>query len=310
MFNPPDASHPTLGTVRSHPSDRTGPTATDQRLEPSNPPADRVPSVNNPTDVAPSRPRFDRRSFLRRTAALGAAVALSPRALVAQAPAPLRIRIWCEGTAPKNVYPDDIDGALGADLRKRPGYVVTQGRLTDPDAGLTDADLDATDVLLWWGRLRHDDVPDARAKAVVDRVKAGKLGLVALHASHGSKPFKTLMGTACEPGSWRDDGRPEHVAVKTPDHPIARGVTPFTIPKSAMYAEPFAVPNPETVVLVSSWDDGATFRSGLTWTVEKGRVVYFRPGHDAFPVLFHPGVRQVVANAASWASRRERQSFG
>jgi trehalose utilization protein len=214
------------------------------------------------------------------------------------------VRVWCEGTAPKAIYPNDVDGALGDDLRKRPGLAITQARLSDPDAGLSDAQLDATDVLIWWGRLRHDDVPEARAQAIVERVKAGKLGFVALHASHASKPFKALMGTACEPGAWRDDGSPEHVVVKTPDHPIARNVTPFTIPKTAMFAEPFAVPNPETVVLVSSWEKGETFRSGLTWTIGKGRVVYFRPGHDAFPVLFHPSVRQVIANSALWAANR------
>ncbi len=71
-----------------------------------------------------------------------------------------------------------------------------------------------------------------------------------------------------------------------------------------MYLEPFAVPTPETVVCVSSWDSGETFRSGLTWQVGKGRVVYFRPGHDAFPVLFHPGVRQIIANAAAWSAGR------
>jgi trehalose utilization protein len=45
-------------------------------------------------------------------------------------------------------------------------------------------------------------------------------------------------------------------------------------------------------------------RSGLTWTIGKGRVVYLRPGHDAFPILFNPSIRQVVANAILWSGRR------
>ncbi len=69
-----------------------------------------------------------------------------------------------------------------------------------------------------------------------------------------------------------------------------------------MYLEPFQVPNPDAVVLVSTFSGGETFRSGLTWTMGRGRVAYFRPGHDAFPVLFHPSVRLVVANAARWAA--------
>ncbi len=112
------------------------------------------------------------------------------------------------------------------------------------------------------------------------------------------------MGTSCEPGRWREDGRPEHVRVHDPAHPIARGVAPFTIPRTDMFAEPFAVPDPEAVVLISSWDRGETMRSGLTWTIGRGRVVYLRPGHDAFPVLFHPSVRQVIANSVLWAARR------
>ncbi len=252
--------------------------------------------------------RIDRRSFVARTAWAGLSLvaggSLSHPARGQVAKGPARVRLWCEGTAPRAVYPQDVNGALGEHMARRQGLSVTLARLDEPDAGLSDADLDATDTLVWWGRLRHDDLPDHRAEAIVERVKDGRLGFVALHASYASKPFRGLMGTPCEPGAWRDDGRPEHVAVATPDHPIVRGVAPFTIARSAMYAEPFAIPEPESVVLVSSWDRGETFRSGLTWTVGRGRDVYFRPGHDAFPVLFHPAVRQVIANAALWTAYR------
>jgi trehalose utilization protein len=250
--------------------------------------------------------RVGRRSFLKQsalcsTAALGLA---RGRAVGADPVGPLRVRVWCEGTAPRAVYPNDVDGAVADHLAKSPGVDVRRARLADPSAGLADEALDATDVLIWWGHLRHDEVPGARAEAVVKRVRAGKLGLIALHSSCASKPFKALMGMSCEPGGWREDGRPEHVKVVAPDHPIARGVVPFTIPRSDMFAEPFEVPNPEAVVLVSSWDRGESVRSGLTWTIDKGRVVFLRTGHDAFPVLFHPSVRQVLANSTLWAGRR------
>ena len=237
-------------------------------------------------------------AFLTATSALG----VLPSRLAQAATPALRIRVWCEGGAPRSVYPRDIDGALGDYLDALPHTEVRRARLDEPSAGLADADLDATDVLIWWGRLRHADLPDDRAVAIADRVRAGKLGFVALHASCGSKPFVNLMGTSCEPGGWRDNGRPERVTIAAPDHEIARGVAPFTIPRTSMYLEPFQVPSPETVVLVSTFSGGETFRSGLTWTVGQGRVAYFRPGHDAFPVLFHPSVRRVVANAARWAA--------
>ncbi|WP_422926811.1 ThuA domain-containing protein [Singulisphaera sp. PoT] len=250
--------------------------------------------------------RLDRRTFLRRATVTGAAAlgALHVSETVAATDRPVRVRVWCEGSARKAVYPSDIDGAIAEYLGRKNELNVSRSRLGDSEAGLSDGDLDATDVLIWWGRLRHDDVPADRVDAVVERVKSGKLGFLALHASCASKPFRALMGTACEPGGWREDGEPEHIQVRAPDHPIARGVAPFTIPKTDMFTEPFSVPNPETVVLLSSWDHGETMRSGLTWTIGKGRVVYLRPGHDAFPVLFHPALRQVVANSVLWAAKR------
>lgn len=251
-------------------------------------------------------PGGDRRAFLRRAALAGASALTlgSGRRLQAAPETPLRVLVWCEGTAPRAVYPDDIDGAIAGHLGRLPAVAVRGARLSDPHAGLADEALDAADVVIWSGHLRHDDVPDDRAQAVARRVRAGTLGLIALHSSCGSKPFRGLMGTSCEPGAWREDGRPEHVRVKAPDHPIARGVNPFTIPHSDMFAEPFRVPEPEAVVLVSDWDRGETVRSGMTWTVGKGRVVYLRTGHSAFPVLFHPSVRRLLANAAHWAGGR------
>jgi trehalose utilization protein len=265
--------------------------------------------------------RIDRRSFVRRTAwagvsALGFLDRRSDRSQAEEAKSSVsdshsqsengrvRVRVWCEGTARRSVYPDDIDGALAAHLGRRADLAVERARLTEPAAGLSNKALDATDVLVWWGRLRHDAVPADRARAVVERVKAGRLGFVALHGACASKPFRSLMGTSCEPGGWREDGRPEHVRIQSPEHPIARGVGPFVIPRADMFAEPFHVPTPETVVLVSTWEKGETMRSGLTWTIGQGRVVYLRPGHDAFPILFHPSVRQVIANAVLWTARR------
>lgn len=256
---------------------------------------------------------LDRRSFVRRSAFAAGIAAFGSFPAISSARdgdgdgdassgSAVRVRVWGEGTAPKSIYPRGVEGAIGEDLARRPGLVVTQAQLDDPNAGLADADLDATDCLVWWGRLRHDDLPEDRCQAVVERVKAGRLGLVALHASFASRPFRALMGTGCEPDAWSDDAAAEHVAIAAPEHPIARGVAPFVIPRATMYGEPFAVPKPESVVFVSSWDGAESFRSGLTWRVGAGRVAYFRPGHDSYPVLFHPSVRRVIANASLWAA--------
>ncbi|MFO0890235.1 MAG: ThuA domain-containing protein [Isosphaeraceae bacterium] len=251
----------------------------------------------------------DRRSFVRST------VGMIPATFLLQAAGargerepghdrPIRVRVWCEATAPRSIYPDDIDGALADQFSRLPGVHVSRGRLTDPEAGLSEPVLDGSDVIVWWGRLRHEDVPDDRAAAVVQRVRDGRLGFVALYASCGSKPFRQLMSMPCEPGSWREDGRPEFVSIKAPDHPIARGISPFTIPMTDMFSEPFAVPQPDSVVFVSTWEKGETLRSGLTWTIGKGRVTYLRTGPETYPVLFHPSIRQAISNAVIWTAGR------
>lgn len=264
-----------------------------------------MPTRPNVESDSPHHP-LDRREFLRKSAIvssltwLGSATRAQDKG--AAAARTIRVRVWSEGAAPRSIYPEDVDGALAQAFDKQTEFSVARARLTDKDHGLSDAELDATDVLLWWGRLRHEDVADARASAIVERVKAGKLGFVALHGSYASKPFVGLMGQSCAPKSWREDGNAERIEIKAPEHPIAQGIEPFTIPQTAMFQEPFSVPEPETVVLVSSWNGGESFRSGLVWTIGKGRVAYFRPGHDGFPVLFHPSVRKVINNTARWAA--------
>src|SRR4051794_20537047 len=106
----------------------------------------------------------DRRSFVRYLAGSAPVLSLigpAGLALGDQETArrkPLRVRVWCEAAAPRTIYPDDIDGALADQLGRLPDLAVTRGRLSDPQAGLSDEALDATDVLIWWGHLRHDDV--------------------------------------------------------------------------------------------------------------------------------------------------------
>jgi trehalose utilization protein len=252
----------------------------------------------------------DRRSFVRTSLqaipVLGLAQVVRADGPTSPVPArPIRVGIWSEPLASRTVYPQGIDGALAGPLERIAEMKVARAHLDEPQAGLSDAFLDSLDVLVWWGRYRHEDVPDDRAQAVADRVRAGKLGFLALYASSCGKPFRLLMDDVpCEPGGWREDGEPESVAVRSPDHPIARGISAFTIPQSDMFSEPFAVPEPESVVFVSSWKRGETVRSGLTWTVGKGRVAYLRTGSEAYPVLFHPSIRLAVSNAVGWCARR------
>jgi trehalose utilization protein len=41
---------------------------------------------------------------------------------------------------------------------------------------------------------------------------------------------------------------------------------------------------------------------GLCWTVDKGRVFYFTPGHETYNDYYRPEVRRIFVNAVQWAA--------
>jgi trehalose utilization protein len=74
-----------------------------------------------------------------------------------------------------------------------------------------------------------------------------------------------------------------------------------------MYGEPFAIPTPDEIVFLSWFEGGEVFRSGCTWKRGNGKIFYFRPGHETYPIYFHPVVRQVLRNAVRWAAPEGRK---
>ncbi|MEO8262424.1 MAG: ThuA domain-containing protein [Pseudolysinimonas sp.] len=219
---------------------------------------------------------------------------------------PLRVTVWNEGvhehTKPEMAatYPQGIHGAIAEGLRHTlPGVEVTTATLDQPGQGLPPQVLEATDVLLWWGHVAHDDVDDDLVSRVVARVHGG-MGLIVLHSGHYSKVFRALLGTTCSL-NWRNTGERELVWTIDPAHPIASGIDqPIVIAEQEMYGEPFDIPQPDEVVFISSFAGGEVFRSGVTYRRGRGRVFYFSPGDEAYPVYVHPQVRQVLANAVEW----------
>jgi trehalose utilization protein len=119
------------------------------------------------------------------------------KAPAAQSPAqpkPIRVLVWDEQQPEqKKVYPDFLGNHLAGHLRKNPALKVTSANLNQPGQGLSREILDETDVLIWWGHVRHDEVPQETAQAIVDRVKEGRLSLIALHSAHWALPFRTAM---------------------------------------------------------------------------------------------------------------------
>jgi len=139
---------------------------------------------------------------------------------------------------------------------------------------------------------------------IQQRVLKG-MGLIVLHSGHHSKLFRRLMGTNCNL-AWRElpDGDLERVWVIHPSHPIAEGLPPyFEVPQSEMYGEPFDIPAPEELIFLSWFKGGEVFRSGCTFHRGRGRIFFFGPGHETFPIYHNAHVHRVIANAIRWAKQ-------
>jgi len=76
-----------------------------------------------------------------------------------------------------------------------------------------------------------------------------------------------------------------------------------------MYGEHFDIPAPDTLVFTSWFQGGEIFRSGCCYHRGAGKVFYFRPGHETYPIFFMPEVRQVIANAVRWAAPVKEPAF-
>ena len=195
-------------------------------------------------------------------------------------------------------YPEGLYKAI-AESFPNDRYIVNETGLWNIHDTITAEILAETDVLIWWGHSQHDKVPDDIVELVVEAVQKG-MGLIALHSSHVAKPFMRLVGTSCTLG-WCDLDR-ERLWVTAPYHPIARNVPSYLdLPEEELYAEPFDVPPPEDTVFIGWFASGNVFRSGLTYRRGYGRIFYFQPGHEEYPIYYNDTIRLILRNAVDWA---------
>jgi trehalose utilization protein len=220
------------------------------------------------------------------------------------------VTIWNEfihektSPAVSAIYRDGIHAALVAGLGKQLGdaIAIRTATLNEPEHGLSDAVLAQTDVLLWWGHAGHELVEDVVVDRVQQRVLHG-MGFIPLHSAHMSKIFRRLMGTSCTV-RWREAGERERIWCVNPAHPIAAGMTDefFELEHSEMYGEHFDIPAPDELVFISWFEGGEVFRSGCTFMRGAGRVFYFSPGHETYPIYHNEQVHRILANAIRWAA--------
>ena len=273
----------------------------------------------------------------------------------------LGVLVWDERQPrQQEAYANFLGNAIAAHLRAQGGMAVQSVGLDDPDQGLSDAALEASQVLVWWGHVRHREVSAETGRRILDRVIAGRLSLIVLHSAHWATPFVAAMDhraredaqrlfpdgrgervelefvppenryqapardaavtpshqvrkfpdgitrvrvrlpICCFP-AWRADGKPSFSRTLLPEHPIAEGIPDqFSLPQSEMYDEPLHVPAPDEVIFEDRWPTGEWFRSGMVWQIGRGRLFYFRPGHETYPIYRQPIPLRIIANAARW----------
>lgn len=270
------------------------------------------------------------------------------------------VLVWDEQQpSQKQAYDNFLGNQIASHLEKIAEFKVRSVSQDFPEQGLTDSLLDNTDVIIWWGHARQREIKPERGQQIVERIKKGQLGLIALHSAHWSTPFIEAMNERARqaaleklqpaerasakfeitPGTigtvprydaqltpaalflkppqgpvtirlklpnccfpaYRADGKPSTMKILLPDHPIARDLPrEFQNPKDEMYDEPFHIPEPDAVVLEERWATGEWFRSGSVWHVGQGKVFYYRPGHETFPVFKEAHHLKVIENTVRW----------
>lgn len=226
----------------------------------------------------------------------------------------IRVLVWNEFVHEKTsekvaeIYPNGIHGCIASFLGAEEDLVVRTATLEEENCGITKELLEETDVMIWWGHVRHQMVPDSVAQMVCDAVLEG-MGIIFLHSAHHSKPFRMLMGTPCHL-TWRESDDSELLWVVDPAHPITRGIDRYIrLEAEETYGEPFVIPNPDQVLLISSYSGGEVFRAGCLFRRGNGRIFYFQPGHETYPTYQVPAIQTVIKNAVRYLAPAYRQAL-
>jgi len=225
----------------------------------------------------------------------------------------IKVTVWnefwhetCDEAAMK-MYPGGIHERIAEILKSDDVIVRTAWLEKDEWQGLPEELLDDTDVLIWWGHCRHQDVRDDTVDRVVKHVLDG-MGFIPIHSAHICKPFRRLMGTTCSL-QWRDSNERARVWCVNPGHPIAKGIPlSFELDAEEMYGEFFDVPQPDEQIFVTWFQGGEVFRGGATWRRGEGKIFYFHPGHETCPSYYNPNVMQILRNAVRWAAKLPKKT--
>ncbi|RLE80607.1 MAG: trehalose utilization protein ThuA [Thermoprotei archaeon] len=223
----------------------------------------------------------------------------------------LRVLVWNEYIVEKEnpevaeVYSEGIHVTI-AEFLEKAGFEVTTATLSDPEQGFSKEVLDKTDVIVMWSHIANEKLEDSIVERVYEKIVRDGLGFIVLHSAKNSKVFRKLMGTSCKV-KWREAGEKERIWVVAPWHPIAEGIGDyFELEHTEMYGEPFDIPPPDELVFISWFQGGEVFRSGCCFYRGKGKIFYFKPGHETYPIYYDKNVQKVLVNAVKWAAPVKR----
>ncbi len=218
----------------------------------------------------------------------------------------IRVTVWneykqeIENEQIHKIYPEGIHGCIAEFLSKEEEFSVRTATFNMEEHGLTEDVLNETDVLIIWSHQLQDEFSDEVAQRVQRHVLSG-MGLIALHSAHFSKIMKRLMGTTMSL-KWKH-GEQEKLWCVEPTHPIAEGIPEMIeIPEEEMYGEFFDIPKPDDVIFNGWFSGGQVFRSGCLFYRGRGKIFYFQPGHEEYPIYYMPEIQQVIINAVRFCT--------
>jgi type 1 glutamine amidotransferase len=161
---------------------------------------------------------------------------------------------------------------------------------------------DRYEVLLFFNM--HREPPDEAVRAALASLGESEQGLFYLH--HGMLAFwewplwADIVGVHHSGQFGYSIGETVHVQIADPDHPITRGLSPWTMVDEAYELDDAG---PGSHVLLTT-DHPQSMRT-LAWTrrYDKSRVFVLALGHDKFAYA-DPNFQTIVQRGIQWAARR------
>lgn len=206
----------------------------------------------------------------------------------------------------RKVYPEGIHNCIKKFLSDNEDFNIRTATFNEPEHGLTEEVLATTDVLIYWSHARQEAFSDTVAENIQKHILSG-MGFIGLHSAHFSKPMKLVLGTSMTL-KWKHN-ESERLFCTAPLHPIAKDVPEIIeIPKEEMYGEYFDIPRPDDVIFTGWFSNGYIFRSGVTFTRGNGKIFYFQPGHEEYPVYYQKDIQKIIKNAIYWCYNPVKKS--